>query len=105
MIAMSLVSNPKVLIADEPTTALDVTVQKEILKLLKDLQRENGMGMIFITHDLGVVRFMSDRVVVMYNGKIQEMNEADVLFNNPQNDYTKKLIAAICKVWWQKAKV
>lgn len=98
MIAMALVSNPKVLIADEPTTALDVTVQKEILKLLKDLQRENGLGMIFITHDLSVVRFMSDRVVVMYNGKIQEMNEADVLFNNPQNDYTKKLIAAICKV-------
>ena len=93
MIAMALVSNPKVLIADEPTTALDVTVQKEILKLLKDLQRENGMGMIFITHDLGVVSEIADDVIVMNKGVIAEKGTTSEILNNPQHPYTKGLIA------------
>ncbi len=93
MIAMALVSNPKVLIADEPTTALDVTVQKEILKLLKDLQRENGMGMIFITHDLGVVSEIADDVIVMNKGVIVERGTTSEILNNPQHPYTKGLIA------------
>lgn len=93
MIAMALVSNPKVLIADEPTTALDVTVQKEILKLLKDLQRENGMGMIFITHDLGVVSDIADDVIVMNKGVIVEKGTTSDILNNPQHPYTKGLIS------------
>ena len=93
MIAMALISNPKVLIADEPTTALDVTVQKEILKLLKELQRENGMGMIFITHDLGVVSEIADDVIVMNKGVIVEKGKTHDILNNPQHPYTKGLIA------------
>lgn len=93
MIAMALVSNPKVLIADEPTTALDVTVQKEILKLLKDLQSENGMGMIFITHDLGVIAEIADDVIVMNKGEIVERGKVDDILSNPQHPYTKGLIA------------
>ncbi|MBR5146132.1 MAG: ABC transporter ATP-binding protein [Bacteroidales bacterium] len=97
-IARALAVNPKLIICDESVSALDVSVQAQVLNLINRLKKEFGFTYIFISHDLGVVRFMSDRVVVMYNGKIQEMNEADTLFNNPQNDYTKKLIAAICKV-------
>ena len=93
MIAMALISNPKLLIADEPTTALDVTVQKEILKLLKELQRENGMGMIFITHDLGVVSEIADDVIVMNKGVIVERGTTRDILNNPQHPYTKGLIA------------
>ena len=97
-IARALAVNPKLIICDESVSALDVSVQAQVLNLINRLKKEFNFTYIFISHDLGVVRFMSDRVVVMYNGKIQEMNEADALFNNPQNDYTKKLIAAICKV-------
>ena len=97
-IARALAVNPKLIICDESVSALDVSVQAQVLNLINRLKKEFGFTYIFISHDLGVVRFMSDRVVVMYNGKIQEMNEADILFNNPQNDYTKKLIAAICKM-------
>ena len=97
-IARALAVNPKLIICDESVSALDVSVQAQVLNLINRLKKEFGFTYIFISHDLGVVRFMSDRVVVMYNGKIQEMNEADALFNNPQNDYTKKLIAAICKM-------
>ena len=97
-IARALAVNPKLIICDESVSALDVSVQAQVLNLINRLKKEFHFTYIFISHDLGVVRFMSDRVVVMYNGKIQEMNEADALFNNPQNDYTKKLIAAICKV-------
>lgn len=93
MIAMALISNPKILIADEPTTALDVTVQKEILKLLKELQKENGMGMIFITHDLGVVSEIADEVIVMNKGVIVERGATYEILNNPQHPYTKGLIA------------
>ena len=97
-IARALAVNPKLIICDESVSALDVSVQAQVLNLINRLKKEFHFTYIFISHDLGVVRFMSYRVVVMYNGKIQEMNEADMLFNNPQNDYTKKLIAAICKV-------
>ena len=97
-IARALAVNPKLIICDESVSALDVSVQAQVLNLINRLKKEFHFTYIFISHDLSVVRFMSDRVVVMYNGKIQEMNEADTLFNNPQNDYTKKLIAAICKV-------
>ena len=97
-IARALAVNPKLIICDESVSALDVSVQAQVLNLINRLKKEFHFTYIFISHDLGVVRFMSDRVVVMYNGKIQEMNEADALFNNPQKDYTKKLIAAICKV-------
>ena len=97
-IARALAVNPKLIICDESVSALDVSVQAQVLNLINRLKKEFHFTYIFISHDLSVVRFMSDRVVVMYNGKIQEMNEADELFNNPQNDYTKKLIAAICRV-------
>lgn len=95
MIAIAIACNPKLLIADEPTTALDVTIQKQILDLLMKLQAENGMGLIMITHDMGVVAETADRVVVQYKGK--KMEEADVLslFENPKSNYTKALLAAL----------
>ena len=83
------------MICDESVSALDVSVQAQVLNLLNRLKEERHLTYIFISHDLSVVRFMSDRVVVMYNGKPVEMNDADVLFEHPQNDYTKKLIAAL----------
>jgi microcin C transport system ATP-binding protein len=94
MIAMALANNPDLLIADEPTTALDVTVQAQILKLLKDLQKEFGMALLLITHDLGIVRFMADNVVVMQKGKVVEQAPAKTLFAHPRHDYTKMLLAA-----------
>ena len=98
MIAMALVNNPKVLIADEPTTALDVTVQAQIMKLLADLQKELGMAMILITHDLGVVAGSADRINVMYAGKIVESANVFDLFANPQMPYTHGLLASIPRV-------
>jgi microcin C transport system ATP-binding protein len=94
MIAMALANNPDRLIADEPTTALDVTVQAQILKLLKDLQKEFGMALLLITHDLGIVRHMADDVVVMQKGKVVESASAMRLFASPQHAYTKMLLAA-----------
>ncbi|MGV0818110.1 ABC transporter ATP-binding protein [Martelella sp. AMO21009] len=94
MIAMALANRPKLLIADEPTTALDVTVQAQILKLLKSLQRDHGMSMLFITHDLGIVRKFADRVCVMTKGKIVEHGPVAEIFDDPQHDYTKHLLAA-----------
>ncbi|MBR1513920.1 MAG: ABC transporter ATP-binding protein [Bacteroidales bacterium] len=93
MIAMAIACNPKLLIADEPTTALDVTVQLEILKLLRQLQKETGMGMIFITHDLGVVAEIADDVAVMHNGEILERGSVDQILNHPQHPYTQGLLA------------
>ncbi|KAA3511466.1 ABC transporter ATP-binding protein [Agrobacterium rosae] len=95
MIAIAIACNPKLLIADEPTTALDVTIQKQILDLLMKLQAETGMGLIMITHDMGVVAETADRVIVQYKGK--KMEEADVLslFENPKSNYTKALLAAL----------
>ncbi|PZF78706.1 microcin ABC transporter ATP-binding protein [Aestuariivirga litoralis] len=94
MIAMALANNPDLLIADEPTTALDVTVQAQILKLLKDLQAEFGMAMLLITHDLGIVRRMADKVVVMQRGKAVESGDAKEVFANPQHAYTRMLLTA-----------
>ena len=94
MIAMALANKPDLLIADEPTTALDVTVQAQILKLLKDLQKEFGMALLLITHDLGIVRNMADNVCVMQKGKIVEAGAARAVFANPQHEYTKMLLAA-----------
>ncbi|MBP5516302.1 MAG: ABC transporter ATP-binding protein [Bacteroidales bacterium] len=93
MIAMALVCNPDLLIADEPTTALDVTVQKTILDLLRDLQRKRNMAVIFITHDLGVIAQIADNIAVMYKGKIVEQGSADAILHNPQHPYTKGLLA------------
>ena len=92
MIAMALVNNPKLLIADEPTTALDVTIQAQILDLLKTLQQDMGMSVLLITHDLGIVKHHSDRVVVLYNGVLQEANNTKVLFASPTQPYTKQLL-------------
>jgi microcin C transport system ATP-binding protein len=94
MIAMALANNPDLLIADEPTTALDVTVQAQILKLLKELQAEFGMALLLITHDLGIVRHMADKVVVMQKGKAVEAGDAKAVFANPQHAYTKLLLTA-----------
>ena len=95
MIATSLACNPKLLIADEPTTALDVTIQAQILGLMKDLQKENGMGILFITHDLCVVNQMADDVCVMYAGKVAEYGTRDQIFSNPQHPYTRRLFESI----------
>ena len=94
MIAMAIACKPKLLIADEPTTALDVTVQKEIVLLLKELQKETGMSILFISHDLSLVSEIADRVIVMYKGKIVERGTAASIFKNPQEEYTKALIYA-----------
>ncbi|MEO5569615.1 MAG: ABC transporter ATP-binding protein, partial [Bacteroidia bacterium] len=93
MIAMAMSCNPSILIADEPTTALDVTVQATILDLMKQLQREIGMSVIFISHDLGVIAEIANRVLVMYKGKIVEQNTVKNIFQNPQHPYTKGLLA------------
>ncbi len=93
MIAMAMSCSPSVLIADEPTTALDVTVQATILNLMKDLQKETGMGILFISHDLGVIAELADKVVVMYKGKIVEEGSVAEIFTNPKHPYTKGLLA------------
>ncbi|CAN5646683.1 ABC transporter ATP-binding protein [soil metagenome] len=93
MIAMAISCTPSLLIADEPTTALDVTIQKAILELLRQLQQENGMGMLFISHDLGVIAEIADRVVVLYKGKIVEEGGVKEIFTNPKHPYTKGLLA------------
>ena len=95
MIAMALLCDPELLIADEPTTALDVTIQAQILELLKELRDERGMGIILITHDLGVVAGMCDRVVVMYAGRIVEEAPTDQLFADPQHPYTQALLRSV----------
>lgn len=95
MIAMALACEPDILIADEPTTALDVTIQAQILELMKDLQKELGMAIILITHDLGVVAQMCDEVIVMYAGSICEQGTADEIFYNPRHEYTKGLMRSI----------
>ena len=96
-IARALVLNPKLIIADEPVSALDVSVQAQVLNLLKELQAEFGLTYIFISHDLGVVKFMSDRIMVMNKGEIVELDTAESIYTNPQQAYTQKLISAIPK--------
>jgi dipeptide transport system ATP-binding protein len=95
MIAMAIACNPKLLIADEPTTALDVTIQAQILDLLRSLQKDRGMALVLITHNMGVVSEMAQRVAVMYAGQIMEQRSADTLFTAPQHPYTEALLAAL----------
>jgi oligopeptide transport system ATP-binding protein len=95
MIAMALACEPDILIADEPTTALDVTIQAQILELMQDLQKELGMAIILITHDLGVVAQMCDEIVVMYAGEYCERGSADEIFYNPRHEYTKGLLRSL----------
>ncbi|PLV59222.1 ABC transporter ATP-binding protein [Thermotoga sp. KOL6] len=98
MIAMALSCRPSLLIADEPTTALDVTIQAQILELMKDLQREYGMAIILITHDMGVVAEMSDKVAVMYAGKVVEYGDVKTIFNEPKHPYTYALLESIPRI-------
>jgi peptide/nickel transport system ATP-binding protein len=95
MIAMALAGEPDLLVADEPTTALDVTIQAQILDLLAEMRRETGMALVLISHDLGVVADLADRVAVMYGGRIVEEGPADAMFNDPQHPYTQGLLAAL----------
>lgn len=95
VIAIALASKPDILIADEPTTALDVTIQSQILELIKSIQEEIGISIIFITHDLGVVAYMADRVAVMYAGKIVEYGNSDEIYYNPQHPYTWGLLSSV----------
>src|SRR6185312_1133406 len=95
VIAMAIANDPVLLIADEPTTALDVTVQAEVLALLRDLQARLGMSLLLITHDMGVVADLADRVVVMRDGRIVEQNDVATLFAAPAADYTRELLAAV----------
>jgi len=98
MIAMALACKPKLLIADEPTTALDVTIQAQILALIKRLSKEENMGVVLITHDLGVVAEMADRVAVMYAGQIVETTDVRTLFRNPRHPYTQGLLRSLPKI-------
>ena len=98
MIAMALASNPRILIADEPTTALDVTIQAQVLKLIGEMQRELGLALILITHDLGVIAHMVDFVYVMYLGRVVETGPVSEIFDNPKHPYTRDLIRSIPKI-------
>ena len=95
MIAMAIACNPKLLIADEPTTALDVTIQAQILDLLRSLQKDRGMALVLITHNMGVVSEMAQRVAVMYAGQLMEQRDAQALFHSPQHPYTEALMASM----------
>ena len=102
LIAMALVCKPRLLIADEPTTALDVTIQAQILELMQELQKELGMAILFITHDLGTVAKMCDRVAVMYLGRIVETGTAREIYKNPQHPYTRGLMGSVHKIGSRK---
>jgi ABC-type oligopeptide transport system ATPase subunit len=93
-IARALASQPRVIVADEPVSALDVSIRAQVLRLLASLQRERGLALLFITHDLGVVRALADRVIVMTGGRVVEAASADALFAAPQHEYTRQLLAA-----------
>ena len=95
MIAMALACEPDILIADEPTTALDVTIQAQILELMQDLQKKLGMAIIIVTHDLGVIASMCDEIIVMYGGRVCERGTADDIFYRPAHEYTKGLLRSI----------
>ena len=97
-IARAIAPEPKLLIADEPVSALDVSIQSQILNLLKRLQKDLGLAMIFISHDLGVVHYLADRIAVMLRGKIVETGESEEVFHHPHHDYTRSLLAAIPKL-------
>jgi oligopeptide/dipeptide ABC transporter ATP-binding protein len=105
MIAMALSTNPALLIADEPTTALDVTIQAQILELMKEMRTRNGMSIMLITHDLGVVAEMADDVVVMYAGKIVEQSTAETVFERPHHPYTRGLLASIPRLGERRSRL
>ena len=92
---MALALNPEVLIADEPTTAVDVTIQAQILDLMQELGREYGLTMLFVSHDLAVVRHLADRILVLYKGEVVEQGSGDDLFEHPQQPYTRQLLTSI----------
>lgn len=94
-IARALAVDPKIIVADEPTSALDVSIQAQIINLMEDLQRDLGLSMIFISHDLSVVRHVAEEVLVMYHGNCVEYNESEEIFENPREDYTKKLLSVV----------
>jgi oligopeptide/dipeptide ABC transporter ATP-binding protein len=98
MIAQALLCNPSLLIADEPTTALDVTTEAQILRLMRQLQEEMGMAIVFITHDLGVIAQMADEVVVMYLGKIVESADVDAIYFDPKHPYLRSLLKSIPRI-------
>ena len=104
MIAIALACDPKLLIADEPTTALDVTIQAQILELIRDLRQQLGRGIIWITHDLGVVAEIADRVLVMYGGQIVEQAPVKELFANPRHPYTRALLETLPTVTGERAR-
>ncbi|HEY8961607.1 MAG TPA: ATP-binding cassette domain-containing protein, partial [Luteolibacter sp.] len=97
-IAIAISLRPKLIIADEPVSALDVSIQSQILNLLKKLQKDFDLTLIFISHDLGVVHYLADRIAVMYQGQIVESGPAGEVFHHPRNDYTKRLLTAIPKL-------
>jgi peptide/nickel transport system ATP-binding protein len=105
MIAMALACSPDLLIADEPTTALDVTVQAQVLDLLRDIQRDTGMAIVLITHDLGVVAGMADEVAVMYAGRIVERAPVDAIFNDPQHPYTLGLLGSMPRIEEERSRL
>lgn len=105
MIAMALACEPDILIADEPTTALDVTIQAQILELMKDLQKQLGMAIILVTHDLGVIASMCDEIIVMYGGRVCERGTADDIFYRPHHEYTKGLLRSIPNINNMKEKL
>ena len=94
-IARALILKPKILILDEPTSALDITIQNQILDLLKDLQEKYFLSYIFISHDMNVIRSVSDKILVLKKGKLIEYNKAETVFNNPKDKYTKNLISSV----------
>ncbi len=98
MIAAAMIGEPRILIADEPTTALDVTIQAQIVELLRKMNREKGTAIIFISHDLSLIRQICKRVIVMQKGNIVETGSVEEIFKNPQMSYTRKLIAAIPQI-------
>ena len=103
MIAIALACDPKVLIADEPTTALDVTIQAQILELIRELRHKLGMAIVWITHDLGVIAGIADRVMVMYGGQIVEQAPVGELFAHPRHPYTRALLKTVPSVRGQRA--